>query len=130
MDSISLIILVIHVIGIVLLVIKINVINVGQDTVYLSIIKHAICASIHAFNVKMVIKHIVYLVNLLINWMNMVNVLNVIILAKVVHLLIQTTAINVYILIHGLLVLVHVIFVMILIAYFAMILILQYVINA
>ena len=64
---ISLIIVVIHVIGIVFLVIKIIVINVGQDTVYLRIIKHAPSANGHAFNVKMVIQLIVYLVNLLIN---------------------------------------------------------------
>lgn len=36
--------------------------------------------------------------------MNMDNVLDVIILAKVVRLVIQTTVINVYILIHGLLI--------------------------
>ena len=59
----------------------------------------------------------------------MVNVLNVIILAKVV-LMIQITAINVYILIHGLIILVIAIFVMILTAYFAIKLIHQYVINA
>lgn len=104
MDSILQIIHVNHVIGIVWIVVKMNVTNAGQDIVYLWTIRHATYVNIHAINVQMVIKVIVCLVSLLINWMNMDNVLDVIILAKVVRLVIQTTVINVYILIHGLLI--------------------------